>query len=321
MTNPAWLNRNVVGIGEALVEFAPVGDDLYRRRFAGDTLNICWRLAKLLQTRGRVAYFTKVGNDAFSSEFLNFLAINQIASNSIQRDPSRSIGLYVIILAGAERTFSYWRDSSAARRLADETEDLLAAVAGAGLIHVSGITLAVIGEVGRRNLLKVLAAARSAGSLVSYDPNVRPRLWRDTAEMQNVLREALSVADIALPSFDDEAKLWGDADPSETVRRISAAGVREIVVKNGANEITLLSDGSFARVPASKVHDIRDTTGAGDAFNAGYLAGRLFGMDAPASSKLGQSLAGEIIRHFGALAPESALRRFQKIIREYASES
>jgi 2-dehydro-3-deoxygluconokinase len=159
--------------------------------------------------------------------FLNFLSGSGIGSDSIARDPTRSIGLYVVSLAGAERSFSYWRDSSAAQRLADDFDELLAAISGAGLIHISGITLAIIGEGGRRNLFRTLEAAPSKGSVVSYDPNVQPGLWPDPSEMQQAHRESLDVADIALPSFDDEAKLRADADPEETVNRLSALGVRD----------------------------------------------------------------------------------------------
>ena len=115
MTIQAWLNRNVVGIGEAMVEFAPIGDNVYRRGFAGDTLNTCWHITQILQDYGRVGYFTKVGSDAFSEEFINFLAASWIDPVAIRRDATRSIGLYVISLSGAERSFSYWRELSAAR--------------------------------------------------------------------------------------------------------------------------------------------------------------------------------------------------------------
>jgi 2-dehydro-3-deoxygluconokinase len=311
MINRPWLNRDVVGIGEAMVEFAPVGDNLYRRGFAGDTLNTCWHMAKLIGPHGRVGYFTRVGRDAFSSEFLAFLAASGLDAGAVARDAERAIGLYVISLSGAERSFSYWRDSSAARRLADAYEALLAAVAGKGLIHISGITLAVIGAAGRENLLKALDAARAGGSIVSYDPNVRPRLWPDANEMRGALRDALEVCDIALPSFDDEAKVWGDASPDETAKRIGDLGVREVVVKNGGDAVALLADGALTHVPTPEVSDVRDTTGAGDSFNAGYLAARLVGMTPLDACRLGQGVAGEIIRHFGALAPESALERLR----------
>jgi len=320
MTARKWLNRKVVGIGEAMVEFAPVGDNLYRRGFAGDTLNTCWHIAKIVEDHAQVGFFTRVGMDAFSTEFLGFLAASGLESDAIARDRERSIGLYVISLNGVERSFSYWRETSAARRLADDFDLLLAAIDGAGLIHISGITLAIIGAQGRRNLLKALDAARARGGVVSYDPNARPRLWSDAAEMRRALHEALEVTDIALPSFDDEAALWGDANPEATAKRMAAAGVREIAVKNGRGATALFFEETITHAPTPEVTSIRDTTGAGDSFNAGYLAGRLVGMSPMRACELGQGIAGEIIGHFGALAPEPTLRRFRSAIRDHVSK-
>jgi 2-dehydro-3-deoxygluconokinase len=257
----------------------------------------------------------------FSAEFIDFLAASGLESKAIVRDPTRSIGLYVISLSGTERSFSYWRESSAAPRLADDLDELAAATADAGLIHLSGITLAIIGEEGRRNLKKVLEDARSKGAIVSYDPNVRPRLSRDESEMRPALREILDVTDIALPSFDDEARLWGDPSPEETVRRLAELDVAEIAVKNGGGEVLLLSDSVISRVATPEVNNICDTTGAGDSFNAGYLAGRLVGMAPLEACELGQGVAGEIISHFGALAPQQALKRFRTVVGDHLATS
>jgi sugar/nucleoside kinase (ribokinase family) len=122
--------------------------------------------------------------------------------------------------------------------------------------------------------------------------------------MRHALREALEVTDIALPSFDDEATLWDDVDPEEAAKRISDAGVQEIAVKSGPAAVALFNEGTLVRVPTPKVSNLCDTTGAGGSFNAGYLAGRLVGMHPLAACKLGQGVAGEVIGHFGALAPE-----------------
>jgi 2-dehydro-3-deoxygluconokinase len=320
MPERKWISRKVVGIGEAMVEFAPIGDNSFRRGFAGDTLNTCWHIAKIIREHGEVGYFTRVGQDAFSSEFLDFLETNGLDRQFIARDAERAIGLYVISLNGAERSFSYWRDSSAARRLADDADALAAAVEGAGLIHISGITLAVIGKQGRRNLLRTLDAARRKGGLVSYDPNVRLRLWSDREEMKAALREAFDVTDIALPSFDDEAQLWGDGDPEQTAARIAALGVGEIAVKNGADAAFLFNDGAVNRISTPTVETVRDTTGAGDSFNAGYISARLVGMSPVAACTLGQRVAGEVIGHFGALAPEARLEPFYRDISAHERE-
>jgi 2-dehydro-3-deoxygluconokinase len=223
------------------------------------------------------------------------------------RDPTRTIGLYVISLSGAERSFTYWRDMSAARRLADDPVRLAGALRDVGLIHVSGITLAIIGDEGRGNLLSALDRARDQGAVVSFDPNARLRLWPDEAALRRATRAMMDAADIVLPSFDDETNLWGDVAPEATVARMEGYGVQEIVVKNGAGSVVFSLDGARGEAPTPKVETICDTTGAGDAFNAGYLAARLAGMGPLESCELGQQVAATIISHFGALTPRKAL--------------
>ena len=320
-SQPRWRGRRIVGVGEAMLEFATVGENLYRRGFAGDTLNTCWHIAQLLGPHADVGYCTRVGNDAFSNQLVDFIAANGMDTTRIARDAERTVGLYVISLADAERSFSYWRESSAARRLADDLDALRDALEDCALIHISGITLAVIGEAGRRNLVRVLTEARGAGAIVSFDPNVRLKLWPDLDTLRDATRGMLDATDIALPSFDDEALVWGDADPDATVFRIAAAGVAEIVVKNGAGEVVALAGGVRARIPAPVVTEIRDTTGAGDSFNAGYLAARYVGMPTREAVSIAQRVAGEVIGHFGALAPSEALAGVRETIHGRAAAS
>ena len=291
----------IVGVGEAMVEFAPVEAGLYARAYAGDTLNTCWYLAKLGQP---ARYLTRVGADKLSDGFVAFLEQSGIDAGAVQRDAERTMGLYLIELDGAERRFLYWREASAARRLADDSQALDAGLAGADLIHVSGITLAIIGGQGRRNLAAALARSRAKGAKVSFDPNLRRRLWSDEASARAAQAEFYAVTDIALPSFDDEAALWGDASPAATAARLASLGVREIVVKNGAGAAFV--DG--VEVAAALVA-ARDTTGAGDSFNAGYLAARLAGRAPAEACGFAHALAGEVVRWPGALAPAEAVAR------------
>ena len=102
---------------------------------------------------------------------------------------------------------------------------------------------------------------------------------------------------------------------------MTAAGVGEIVVKNGQETVVLFTDGALTRVPTPVVRIIRDTTGAGDCFKAADLAGRLAGMTPLDACQLGQEVAGEIISHFGALTPESSLERFRSHIRDRVEKS
>lgn len=210
-------------------------------------------------------------------------------------------------LQGTERHFHYWRSVSAARLLADDTEWLKRGMAGAGLIHVSGITLAILSMDARTRLWNALADVRSSGSRISFDPNVRPKLWASKDETRVTLARFYELTDIALPSFDDEAALWSDASPEATCERFIAAGVREGVIKNGAGSVTAWSDESRITVKTPAVLDIRDTAGAGDAFNAGYLAVRLTGKNQSGAVAMGHKTSSEVIRHFGARIPAELL--------------
>jgi 2-dehydro-3-deoxygluconokinase len=297
----------MVSIGEAMVEMAPVGEGLYRRAFAGDTFNTAWHLAQRLGAHATVGFVTRIGLDQLSNVFATELAADGLDIGGISRDPHRKMGLYLIELDGVERSFHYWRDSSAARLLADDPNELIRALQGAGLIHLSGITLAILSPVARQTLFAVLAEVRQGGAVVSFDPNIRPRLWASAEEIRTTVAAMLQITDIALPSFDDEAAHFQDGTPDDTIRRMLDAGVREVVVKDGAGAVQFHFDGQTGAVPTPPVTAIRDTTGAGDAFNAGYLAARLIGQDPQRAIASGQRLAGEVLKHPGARAPKAAI--------------
>lgn len=302
----SFKSNRVVAIGEAMIEMAVVGPETYRRSFAGDTFNTAWHMAQLGGLHLDVGLLTKVGSDTVSDSFVKMLRDDGIDTTKVSRDPDRTMGLYMIELNKGERSFSYWRDASAARRLADDVAWLKQAVDGSGLIHLSGITLGILDAHARDQLFAVLAAARKAGARICFDPNVRLKIWHSLDEAREVMTNAFSIADIALPSFDDEANLWGDQSPDHTINRIGNLGVTEIVVKNGAGQVRINTDGG-RDIPTQAASDVRDTSGAGDAFNAGYLAARLSGMRPAESVGCGQALALEVIRHFGARIPKSSM--------------
>lgn len=296
----------ILCIGEAMLELSQSDTpDAWQLGIAGDTLNTAWYLRGLMPDPWRVGYVSRVGTGPFSQRMLAFLDGARIESTYVSRDPVREIGLYAISLNDGERSFSYWRENSAARGLADDARHLQDAFAGASVLYLSGITLAILADSGRTNLLTALQSARARGALVIFDPNLRPRLWPDTETMCAQIEYAASQCDLVLPSFDDEVSHFGDADPKATIARYHALGVRQVVVKNGGGPMFFSGpDGAGVLsdlVPEQPV----DTTAAGDSFNAGYLTAALQGADCETAIRAGHGLSRQVIRHRGALVQEA----------------
>ena len=297
----------IVSIGEAMVELsaAGAGGDLWRLGIAGDTLNTAWYLRRLLGPEWSVDYVSRVGRGAFSRRMVAFLKAEGIGTAHVGRDPEREIGLYAIALEGGERSFSYWRDNSAARRLAEDPAALAAALEGARLAYVSGITVAILPEAGRAALKAALKAARARGALVVFDPNLRPRLWEGAAAMRAGIEAFAGGADLVLPSFEDEAAQFGDADLEATVARYLALGAGEVVVKNGGGPMRFGGAGGFGVLGDLAPERAVDTTAAGDSFNAGYLAAALSGAGPAEAIRAGHALSRQVIRSPGALVREA----------------
>ena len=106
----------ILSIGEAMVELSASGQaGLWRLGIAGDTLNTAWYLRRLLPAEWQVGYFSRVGLGEFSQKMIEFLDAEGIDSRHIGRDAQREIALYAISLKDGERSFTYWRDNSAAK--------------------------------------------------------------------------------------------------------------------------------------------------------------------------------------------------------------
>lgn len=294
----------LVCVGECMVELAPEGGDLLRRGFAGDSFNTAWHARRALPEGWQVGYLSAVGRDPVSEEMLGFMARAGIDTTHVARHDTRGPGLYMITLVEGERSFTYWRDSSAARTLAEDADRLDAGLAGAHTAFLSGITLAILDPAGRDRLFAALVRLRAEGGRVAFDPNIRPRLWSDMEEMRNAVMRFGAIADLCLPSFEDEADHFGDADLAATAARYREAGAGEVVVKNGGAEMLVVAadGGTLPFDPGAPIRPV-DTTGAGDSFNAGYLAARLGGAEIAAALRAGHALARKVIGHRGALTP------------------
>ncbi|RWC96106.1 MAG: sugar kinase [Mesorhizobium sp.] len=298
--------NGVASIGECMLELSGQAGPNWRMGFAGDTFNMLWALHALSGERP-ATYVSAFGDDPFSQGQIAFFAENGIGIGQSPVIPGARPGLYAITLTGAERAFTYWRADAAARQLASDPDALAKNLENQALVYFSGITLGILEDAGRQTLLKAVAKARAAGSLVAFDPNYRPRLWRSREEAQAAITEALAVTDIALPTFPDEQMLFGDATPQATAERLGRQ-VGEIVVKNGEDAALIAVDGACQPVPAVHVATPVDTTGAGDSFNGGYFAARLAGHGPAEAAERAHRVAAAVVQVRGALAPFETLR-------------
>jgi 2-dehydro-3-deoxygluconokinase len=288
-----------VFIGEGMLELSQNGD-AWRLGYGGDTLNTAIHLARAgIST----AYLTALGADPFSERLKIAWADEGLDTTMVLTDPARSAGLYAIATdPQGERSFAYWRSDSAARRLFDceGIGALLEQAVTADLLAFSLISLAILPPEGRERLLLLARQARARGAIIAFDGNYRPRLWESPAEARAARDAAIACATIGLPTLEDEAALGGSADAAAVAAHWQGLGCAETVVKLGALGCQL-PDGTI-RAPPETLAPV-DTSGAGDAFNAGYLAARLHGASCDEAAREGHRLAGWTIMRRGAIPP------------------
>ena len=301
---------HIACVGECMIELTQRDPASMALSYAGDTLNTALYLARVAPP-GRIAvdYVTALGDDPYSDAMLAAWRAERIGTAAVARLPGKLPGLYLIHLdEEGERRFFYYRSAAAARALFADPATLpgLATLARCDLVYFSAITLSILDEDARKLFLAALKEARAKGGRVAFDSNYRPAGWPDAATARRVVAEFLPQIDIALPTFEDEQRLFGDADPTTTIARYAAHGVAETAVKLGIEGCLLATAERRLAVPVPRRILPVDTTAAGDAFNAGYLAARLLGVGGEEAALAGHRLAGAVIGHRGAIIPRAA---------------
>lgn len=303
------MSIGIAAIGECMLELTHLDDSTLSLGYGGDTLNTATYLARLGGDSVTVDYVTRLGADWYSDQMVASMEDNGIGTSLIEHVADATPGLYLVRTdPSGERSFTYHRSGSPARSLfgPQHSPELDHLLTGYDVLYLSAITLQILTPLARRRLWNVLDAQRRRGGLVAFDTNYRPAGWQNAAEARDAIEKTLGRTDYAFPTFDDEHHLFGDPDPTSCAARIAALGVREIVIKNGADGCLVHADGKQLMVPAQQVTEVVDTTGAGDSFNAGYLAARLVGQSPQAAALAGHYLAAEVIRWHGAIIPRDA---------------
>jgi len=174
---------------------------------------------------------------------------------------------------------------------------------GADVIYLSGISLAILDPVERAGAIELLRRLRPHVGRIAFDPNVRLALWETPQAAASTIETALSIADIALPSTEDARLLSHIEDPLGQLSRLQGLCAGEIALTLGADGCLVTDGAVHTRLPAPRVDSITDTSGAGDAFNGAYLAGRLRGDSLVEAARSGLLVGSRVVAHAGAVVP------------------
>ncbi len=298
------MTSDLLAIGEAMAEIRHDQEAGFAVSYAGDTLNTAIYCARCLPESSSTAYLTRIGEDPLSSSFIQATEQEGLVSDFIETDPNHNIGIYAVSTdAAGERSFSYWRTDSAARQLFSAE---LIELPEARIVYLSGITLAILPDLVRKRLLSKLRQIKSDGKcLIAFDSNYRPALWESVETAQSVMTSMWEIADIALPSIDDEMALFAESNEDSVISRFASKSWTACAIKRG-------SDGpisptlSASEHPAFKpVEIVTDTTGAGDSFNGAYLAAFLQGHKEEKCLQSGHAMASKVVGVRGAIMPKN----------------
>jgi 2-dehydro-3-deoxygluconokinase len=291
---------DVLAIGEPLLEFTSLVDDAGRQTFApgfgGDTSNFAIAAAR---QGARTGYFTRLGADTFGDRFVDLWRREGVAAERVPRDADAATGIYFITHDEAGHHFTYFRAGSAASRL--RPDDLpLDLIARAQVLHVSGISQA-ISTSACDAVFAAIDGARSAGTRVSFDPNVRLKLW-PAARARAILLEAVGSADYCLPSLEDAITLLGEREPDALVDALLARGAACVALKLGPDGVLVATADERRLVPGFAVESV-DATGAGDTFDGAFIAETLRGAPLAAAARYANAAAALSTRGYGAVEP------------------
>ena len=290
------MSLKIACVGEAMIELAMSGNTA-GVGVAGDTLNAAVYLTRANPDL-QVDYITCLGDDPFSLQIRDFIENQGIGCDNISMLPGRTPGLYAITTTPeGERSFTYWRETAAARSLfAGPGEPDFSVLAGYDVVYLSGITIAILPHPVRLALIDWLV---QSDVRVVFDSNFRPRLWEDTATARTITTLLWACADIALPSVDDEMDLFGETH-EEVRQRFAELGVRG-ALKQGADGPASLGEPVSQNYPPAR--SVVDTTAAGDSFNGAYLGAVLAGATQADALMAAHLCASEVVGIRGAITP------------------
>ena len=290
---------DILAYGEPMVEFNQTGEGggrLYLQGFGGDSSNFAIAAAR---QGARTGYWSALGDDASGRALRALWDTEGVDHTLVRSDPGAFTAIYFVTHGERGHEFHFYRSGSAASRVgpADLPRE---AVAAAKVFHLSGISLAISSSACDAGYAAI-DAARSAGVQVSFDTNLRLKLWsldRARAVMSDVLR----LTDIALPSWDDITAITGLTEPEAIVDHCLRLGAKVVALKMGAEGALVASTDERHRIPPFPCRPV-DATGAGDAFGGAFVARRIAGDGLLDAARYAAAAAALSTQGYGAVAP------------------
>lgn len=293
----------VVTLGECMaVLYPPEPVEIERSRtllldIGGAEANLAIRMHRLGHT---ARFISRVGDDPFGRRILDTLEEHGVDTNFVTTDPTNPTGVYFREwLPDGTRKVYYYRAGSAACALTP-TDLPPEAFTGARIVHLTGITPALSPGCAA-TVARAIELAHLAGAQVSFDPNYRPRLW-DKSKARGTLLPLISQVDILLMSHEDAQAIFGTAEADASVEQAASLGPKIVVLKQAERGACALFGGRFIQVQAQPVEEVVDPVGAGDAFDAGFLAGLLGEYNVEAALNLGARLGAAAVGALGDYA-------------------
>lgn len=291
---------DILSMGEPLMEFSEQqgrdGGRLYLQGHGGDSSNCAIAAAR---QGARVGCFTALGEDAFGRSFLELWDREGVDRSAVIARTDAPTGIYFITYGKDGHEFSYYRAGSAASRLTPmEVPEAL--IARTRILHASGISQAISASACDA-VFHAIRLAKRHGVLVSYDPNLRLRLW-PLDRARAVIHAAMALCDIALPGLDDARQLAGREDPDAICDFYLDLGARIVALTLGAEGALVATRERRQRLPARRVTPV-DATGAGDTFDGSFLAEYRRTEDPFRSGRYANAAAALSTQGYGAVAP------------------
>ena len=295
-----------------MVEFNQTrpGHPVYRQGYGGDTSNCVIAASR---AGARTAYLTRVGDDTFGQALRALWEREHVDTAGVESDPVAPTGIYFVTHGSEGHTFTYRRSGSAAARMTPGwlQRQAAAIVRDARWLHVSGISMAISPQA-RDTTLEAMRLARDAGTRVSFDSNVRLRLWT-IEEAREGLTQAMGLCDLFLPGMEDIGTLTGLTRHEEVLDWCRVRCPGQIVLKMGSGGALIDDGGSRHLVQAHRVNAI-DATGAGDCFCGNLLARLSAGDHLLAAARWANLAASLAVQRWGAVDSLPTARRVRQAL-------